>query len=458
MSFILTKNAGVPVKYLIEGYVEQDTDRAQLRTDYTLGSKIKVIETGKTYVLTENGWKYLEESSFDPSILDDYYTKEETDELIAALNSFVYVDTLPTENIKTNVIYLVPAEDPGDDDIKDEYLNLDGTSAGWERIGSTKIDLTQYYTKTESDNKYSSKIKEEIDAQNGYIPNKNLFNLELEQGTISIGGSDSDSNNAIRTKNGDSGLGRLYLSPSSPVTISADGADRVSVWMYANRLDGGMNPTQYKNQSLPFTFTPRSNMPYCRFVFSKASASITVQDVSHVQLELGETATSYVASGNILSNKVLEQQLKNKATAAQGIKADNAEIKNIEQDSRLDDIENNYLQKAGGELTGDVTTTNTTFTDESLITKQYVDEHSTAYWEGTRAEYEALTEPLEDGTYVYLLGESVDYNELDNLPKINNIELAGNKSASDLGLATPQDIADAIAAIVDYESEVFPNG
>ena len=118
MSFILTKNAGVPVKYLIEGYIEQDTDRAQLRTDYTLGSKIKAIDTGKTYVLTEEGWKYLEESSFDPSILDDYYTKEETDELIAALNSFVYVDTLPTENIQTNVIYLVPAEDPGDDDIK----------------------------------------------------------------------------------------------------------------------------------------------------------------------------------------------------------------------------------------------------------------------------------------------------------------------------------------------------
>lgn len=157
MSFILTKNAGVPVKYLIEGYVEQDTDRAQLRTDYTLGSKIKVIETGKTYVLTENGWKYLEENSFDPSILDDYYTKEETDELIATLNSFVYVDTLPTENIKTNVIYLVPAEDPGDDDIKDEYLNLDGTSAGWERIGSTKIDLTQYYTKTETDAKFVEK-------------------------------------------------------------------------------------------------------------------------------------------------------------------------------------------------------------------------------------------------------------------------------------------------------------
>ena len=46
----------------------------------------------------------------------------------------------------------------------------------------------------------------------------------------------------------------------------------------------------------------------------------------------------------------------------------------------------NLLPKSGGSLTGDVTTTNTTFTNTSLVTKQYVDDtiaalngNSTAY-------------------------------------------------------------------------------
>ena len=34
----------------------------------------------------------------------------------------------------------------------------------------------------------------------------------------------------------------------------------------------------------------------------------------------------------------------------------------------------NLLPKSGGALTGDVTTTNTTFTSTSLVTKQYVDD------------------------------------------------------------------------------------
>lgn len=37
-------------------------------------------------------------------------------------------------------------------------------------------------------------------------------------------------------------------------------------------------------------------------------------------------------------------------------------------------------------------------------------------------------------------GGSTDYLDLDNKPSINNVELSGNKTASELGLATPSDI------------------
>ena len=65
--------------------------------------------------------------------------------------NFEVVQTLPTTDISTSTIYLVPKSDPGAENIYDEYINTDGTSAGWELIGDTEIDLSDYYTKTETD-------------------------------------------------------------------------------------------------------------------------------------------------------------------------------------------------------------------------------------------------------------------------------------------------------------------
>lgn len=142
------------------------------------------------------------------------YSKEEIDAAISAAGHFMAVAELPTTDIKTNVIYLVPktasvigysdgtanadiyvatgddttpkydkygydtsfgiyifdAEVTGADattikgnidggtytattvtaesresrNIKTEYINLTGTSAGWEKIGDTEIDLSNY--------------------------------------------------------------------------------------------------------------------------------------------------------------------------------------------------------------------------------------------------------------------------------------------------------------------------
>lgn len=76
------------------------------------------------------------------------YTQSEVDALIAAIVSLNIkaVETLPTTNISTTTIYLVPSADPQAQNVKDEYINIDGTTAGWERIGSTAIDLSDYVT------------------------------------------------------------------------------------------------------------------------------------------------------------------------------------------------------------------------------------------------------------------------------------------------------------------------
>ena len=65
--------------------------------------------------------------------------------------SYEVVQSLPVVDISTSTIYLVPKQTAGTQNVYDEYINPTGTTAGWEKIGDTEIDLTNYYTKTETD-------------------------------------------------------------------------------------------------------------------------------------------------------------------------------------------------------------------------------------------------------------------------------------------------------------------
>lgn len=64
------------------------------------------------------------------------------------------VDTLPDVG-ETDTIYLLKKEKPGVQNLYDEYVYTD---SGWEHIGDTSVDLSDYYTKEESDNKIFESI------------------------------------------------------------------------------------------------------------------------------------------------------------------------------------------------------------------------------------------------------------------------------------------------------------
>ncbi len=107
----------------------------------------------------------------------NYYQKSETysqaqvNKLLSSVNkpAFDVVDELPAVG-EQNVIYLVPKASGSTDDVYDEYIwitDSDGTSH-WEHIGSTAVDLSNYYTKAEITallNDQSTTIKT---ACNGY--------------------------------------------------------------------------------------------------------------------------------------------------------------------------------------------------------------------------------------------------------------------------------------------------
>lgn len=85
------------------------------------------------------------------------------------------VDALPEDNISTNTIYMVPKESGSENDIYIEYINVDGTPEGWEFIGSSAIDLSNYYTRDQADQMLA-----------GYVP------AETGKGLSSNDYSDSD--------------------------------------------------------------------------------------------------------------------------------------------------------------------------------------------------------------------------------------------------------------------------
>lgn len=122
-------------------------DRAA--ADTSLGNRISSLEI----------WKNTTDFVLDEDLvqaLSDYYTKAEVNQLISVIPRFdiEVVQILPVQDISETTIYLVPSSDPQTRNSYDEFIYV---SNQWEQIGSTAIDLSDYYTKTEVDTALSGK-------------------------------------------------------------------------------------------------------------------------------------------------------------------------------------------------------------------------------------------------------------------------------------------------------------
>lgn len=99
------------------------------------------------------------------------YSSSKITELIAGLGfSVVVVQTLPATG-DSQTIYLVPKSSAGTNDAYNEYLY---TNSAWEFIGNTQTDLSQYYTKTETNTLLNGKQNTltagtNVSIQNGVI-------------------------------------------------------------------------------------------------------------------------------------------------------------------------------------------------------------------------------------------------------------------------------------------------
>lgn len=94
--------------------------------------------------------------------------------------NFQIVDTLPTENISTSTIYLVPSTKPEAENIYDEYIYVNNN---WEHIGSTSIDLSDYVTKTYFNQNVGDETKDYIATQLSGKADASALNTKLDKVT-----------------------------------------------------------------------------------------------------------------------------------------------------------------------------------------------------------------------------------------------------------------------------------
>lgn len=135
------------------GYVSKD----YLATQFTnFATRITTVFAKKTELPTKVS-DLTNDSGFVTSAVDNlvnYYTKTQTytrDEiasLIASIStmSFKTVESLPTSDISTTTIYLVPKETSEAENVYVEYIYVGGN---WEIIGETSTNLDGYVTNDE---------------------------------------------------------------------------------------------------------------------------------------------------------------------------------------------------------------------------------------------------------------------------------------------------------------------
>lgn len=117
--------------------------------------------------------------------------------------SFRKVQTLPQTG-ESNVIYLVPKSTSETDNVFDEYIWIDND---WELIGDTEIDLSDYYTKTETDDLLDDKA-DTSDIKDGTLTiqlngtNEQTFTANSSSNkTANIKAVDWESNRILGAKN-----------------------------------------------------------------------------------------------------------------------------------------------------------------------------------------------------------------------------------------------------------------
>lgn len=197
----------------IVGWGASDTNRKNIHVIDTNGTAWFQgdVYTGSTSGTNkDSGSKKLESTGNKVTAVtatatdDQYPSAKAVYTLINAItsSSFQVVTELPTSNISTSTIYLKLNKKAATDNIYDEYIYV---NKKWEILGSTAIDLTNYYTKNQVNAELNKK-------QNTLVSGTNIKTINntslLGTGNIAIEGNEVVISSTQPTN------GKLWINPS----------------------------------------------------------------------------------------------------------------------------------------------------------------------------------------------------------------------------------------------------
>ena len=155
------------------------TDLETIREGATLGSTALQTEIDPVYTADKPNIALKSEIPTKVSSLTNdakYQTASDVAGMIASIPQFEIkiVDTLPSQGQKM-VLYLVPKTSASGDNIYDEYIWLENTSS-FEIIGSTTVDLSDYYSKSQTDTLLKNKQDKLTEGTGITISNNKISN------------------------------------------------------------------------------------------------------------------------------------------------------------------------------------------------------------------------------------------------------------------------------------------
>lgn len=170
------------IKALLNGKVDKEEGKGLSTNDYTTTEKTKLsgieeqaqknvqadweAESGDAFiknkpeipegVIVESSMSDTSENAVQNKVIKKY-----VDDSIGGITKFDYqvVDELPATG-KKGIIYLVPKAVTKTKNIYEEYIWV---TDKYEMIGNTDVDMSQYYTKTETDDL----LDEKVDVEEG---------------------------------------------------------------------------------------------------------------------------------------------------------------------------------------------------------------------------------------------------------------------------------------------------
>lgn len=218
-------------------------------SDYVSSSELSDVafsgsytELSDTPTIPDSTSELINDSGFITNLVNDltnYYTKTEVNSLISTIPEFSIevVASLPTQDISETTIYLVQQVGTTGN-IYNEYIYV---NQNWELIGSTDVDLSNYYNKTEVDNLLSNYYnKTEVD---------NLLSSKADSSDLLNYYTKTETDNLLssfpKIAYGQTGLIQPSSGTTSDTTISYSSAGFTQTPIILTTIEGNANDYHY---------------------------------------------------------------------------------------------------------------------------------------------------------------------------------------------------------------------